>query len=149
MLIATLTMKRKNLLHRWLEGCTKVGCANSVSEVRTIVGGIVAKKQNLYKHVTVIHGWWDRFRARYPHLRLRADESLAYVHAVSTNHVILDRYFSRLEDALSKNNLKDELGHVFNLDESGLPLQLEKQLLSKARHMLMFLPRVTRQMLQC
>ena len=55
-------------LVRWLEGCAEVGCAKSVREVRVIVGAIVARKQNL-DHVTVSHGWWDRFHARHPQLR--------------------------------------------------------------------------------
>ena len=46
---------------RWLEGCAKVGCAKSISEVRTVVGAIVAKKLGV-DCITVSHGWWDRFR---------------------------------------------------------------------------------------
>jgi len=109
-------------LVRWLEGCAEVGCAKSIKEVRAIVGAIVAKKQNT-EPVFVSHGWWDRFRARHPHLSLRTGESLAYVHAVSTSRPILDKYFDLLEEVFSQNHLQDRPGRIFNLDESGLLLQ--------------------------
>ena len=116
------TDEEEEELVRWLEGCTEVGCAKSVREVRGVVGAIVGKKQNL-EHATVNHGWWDRFRERHPHLRLRAGERLAYVRAVCTNRQVLDRYFDLWEDVLLKNNLKDKPNRIFNLDESGMPLQ--------------------------
>ena len=109
-------------LAKWLEGCAEIGCAKSVREVRAVVGAIVAKKHNA-ECAVVSHGWWDRFRARHPHLTLRAGESLAYVRAVSTNRTVLDKYFDLLEDVIAKNSLKEKPGRIFNLDESGLPLQ--------------------------
>ena len=114
--------KEEEELVWWLEGCAEVGCAKSVREVRVIVGAIVAKKQNP-DHVTVSHGWWDKFRARHPQLRLRGGETHAYVRAVCTNCDILDQYFDLLEDVLTKNALKDKPGRIFNLDKSGIPLQ--------------------------
>ena len=46
---------------RWLEGCAKVGCAKSISEVKAVVEAIVAKKLGV-DCITVSHGWWDRFQ---------------------------------------------------------------------------------------
>ena len=83
-------------LVRWIEGCASIGYAKSVREVRSVVGAIVAAKNNLEK-VVVSHGWWDHFRARHPHLTLRTGESLAYHRAVSTNRLIIDKYFDLLE----------------------------------------------------
>ena len=109
-------------LVRWLEGCAEVGCAKNVREVHAIVGAIVAKKQNV-DNVTVSHGWWDRFRARHPNLTMRAGESLVYVRAVYTNRQTLDHYFDLLEEVLVQNDLKSKPGRIFNLDETGMPLQ--------------------------
>ena len=64
-----LNDEQEEELIRWLEGCVKVGCAKSIGEVRVVVGAIAAKKHYL-DHVTVSHGWWDRFRAWHPHLTL-------------------------------------------------------------------------------
>ena len=52
--------EEEEVLVRWLEGCAKVGCAKSISEVRAVVGAIVAKKLGV-DCITVSHGWWDRF----------------------------------------------------------------------------------------
>ena len=107
---------------KWLEGCAEAGCAISVREVRTVVGTIVAKKHNT-EGIVVSHGSWDRFWACHPQLTLRAGESLAYVCAVCTNCTILDKYVDMLNDVIVKNSLGDKPGRIFNLDESGIPLQ--------------------------
>ena len=117
-----LNNEEEEELVRWLKGCAEVGCAKSIGEVRAVVGAMVAKKHNL-DHVTVSHGRWDRFRARHSHLRLRAGECLAYVRAVCTNHQILDKYFDLWERVVLKNDLNDKPNRIFNLDESGIPLQ--------------------------
>lgn len=109
-------------LVRWLEGCASIGYAKSVREVRSVVGAIVAAKNNL-ENVVVSRGWWDRFRSRHPHLTLRTGESLAYHRAISTNLVIIDKYFDLLEEVLTTNNLTGKPHLIFNADETGLPLQ--------------------------
>ena len=73
--------------------------------------------------IVVSHGWWDRFRARHPQLTVRAGESLAYVRAVCTNRTILDKYFDMLNDVIMTNSLEDKPGHIFHLNEPGIPLQ--------------------------
>lgn len=109
-------------LVRWLEGCAAVGYAKSVREVHGIVGAIVAAKNNL-DNVVVSHGWWDRFRARLPHLFLRTGEALAYHRAVSTSRVIIDKYFDLLEEVFVVNQLSNKPHCNFNADETGIPLQ--------------------------
>ena len=109
-------------LVRWIEGCASIGYAKSVREVRSVVGAIVAAKNNL-ENVVVSHGWWDHFRARHPHLTLHTGESLAYHRAVSTNHLIIDKYFDLLEEVFVSNRLSSRPHLIFNADETGLPLQ--------------------------
>ncbi len=109
-------------LVRWLEGCSEVGCAKTVREVRAIVGAIVGKKHGV-DSITVSHGWWDRFRERHPHLTLRAGESLAYRRAASTSRETIDGYFDHLENVLRENKLSERPSLIFNADESGMPLQ--------------------------
>ncbi|CAI7996987.1 Tigger transposable element-derived protein 6 [Geodia barretti] len=117
-----LDVEEEEEVVRWLEGCASIGYAKSVREVRSIVGAIVAAKNNLENFV-VSHGWWDRFRARHPHLTLRTGESLAYHRAVSTNRFVIDKYFDLLEEVLVSNNLCFAPHLIFNADETGLPLQ--------------------------
>ena len=82
----------------------------------------MAEKSNI-PHVVVSHGWWDRFRARHPNLTLRTGESLAYHRAVSTNRIIIDKYFDLLEEVLLSNDLTARPHLLYNADETGLPLQ--------------------------
>ena len=107
---------------RWLEGCASIGYAKNVREVRGIVGAIVAAKNNL-ENIVISHGWWDQFRACHPHLTLRTGESLAYHRAISTNRNIIDKYFDLLEEVLLSNNLISSPHLVYNIDETGLPVQ--------------------------
>ena len=109
-------------LVRWLEGCAQIGYAKSIREVRAIVGAIVAKKNNLDSMV-VSHGWWDCFRQQHPHLTLRSGETLAYRRAVSTNRVVIDKYFDLMEEIFERNNLLKKPNLIFNADETGMPLQ--------------------------
>ena len=109
-------------LARWLEGCAKVGCAKSISEVRAVVGAIVAKKLGV-DCVTVSHGWWDRFRQRHPHLSMRAGETFAYRRATATNPETINNYFDQLEEILVFNSLGSCPSCIYNIDESGFPLQ--------------------------
>ena len=114
-----LDEEEEEVVVRWHEGCASIGYAKSVREVRSIVGAIVAAMNNL-ENVVVSHGWWDRFRARHPNLTLRTGESLAYHRAVSTNRVVIDKYFDFLEEVLVSNNLCSAPHLIFNADETDI-----------------------------
>lgn len=114
--------KEEEELVRSIEGCAQIGYAKNVKEIRAIVGAIVARKNGL-DGVVISHGWWDCFRQRHPHLSLRTGEGLAYQRAVSTNRIVIDKYFDLLEDVLETNNLTRKPHRIFNADETGMPLQ--------------------------
>lgn len=106
---------------RWLEGCASIGYAKSVREVRSIVGAIVAAKNDL-QHVVVSHGWWDRFRARHPHLTLHTGELLAYQRAVCTNRIIIDKYFFYLLERsyYPTSSLQDHISYSMPMKQAFL-----------------------------
>ena len=112
-----LTDEEEEEIVRWLEGCAK-----SISEVRAVVGAIVAKKLGV-DCITVSHGWWDRFQQRHPHLTMRAGETLAYRRATATNPETINNYFDQLEEILVSNSLGSCPSRIYNIDESGFPLQ--------------------------
>ena len=58
----------------------------------------------------------------HPQLTLRAPEKLAYVHATVGNKEVIGAYFDLLEETLSKTGLLDKPGAIFNVDETGIPL---------------------------
>ena len=116
-LFAIWIKRRKSWYLR--EGCAQIGYAKSVREIQAIVGTIVAKK-NALDSMVVSHGWWDCFRQRHPHLTLRSGEGLAYCRAVSTNRVVINKYFDLLEQVLDSNNLTKKPHLIFNVDETGM-----------------------------
>ena len=80
--------------------CAQIGYTKSIREVRAIAGATVAEKNNLDSMV-VSHGWWDRFQQRHPHLSLQGGGTLEYRRAVSTNRVVIDKYFDLMEETQS------------------------------------------------
>ena len=59
---------------------------------------------------------------RHPQLTLRTPEKLAYVGAIMGNKEVIGAYFDLLEETLTKNGLLDKPGAIFNVDETGMPL---------------------------
>ena len=71
---------------------------------------------------TVTHGWWEFFQRRYPDLVLHSPAPLSLVHSKATDPEMLGRYFDLLEATLMENYLDGKPGQLFNMDESGMPL---------------------------
>ena len=70
----------------------------------------------------VTSGWWQSFCGRHPNLTLRAPAPLSKARAQATDPAMLTRYFDLLEEVLTENDLLDRPCQVFNMDESGMPL---------------------------
>ncbi len=68
------------------------------------------------------HGWWDSFQRRHPELVLRSPAPLSQVRSKATDPEMLQRYFDLLEETVKGNKLEGRPGQVFNMDESGMPL---------------------------
>lgn len=103
----------------FIKNCAKLGCARSRLQVISLVQHIVDQK-NL--GVKVTHGWWESFRRRHGDLTLRTAERLAYIRMVSSSEAILDDYFDVLERTLVENDLQEKPCLIFNVDETGMPL---------------------------
>ena len=55
-------------------------------------------------------------------LSLRHGESISHVRMDAVNKETMDHYFSLLKDTLEEHNLLDKPEQIYNVDESGLPL---------------------------
>ena len=114
-----LTDDDEDVLALFLKNCAKVGYARNRLPVISLVQQIVAR-ENL--DVNVTHGWWESFKRRHKDLTLRTAEPLAYVCMVSSSTAMLDNYFDVFESTLSENDLLERPCAMFNMDESGMPL---------------------------
>ena len=101
-------------------GCAQIGSARTRKQVMTIVRAAMVKKGR--EDAPITNGWWDSFMKRHPQLTLRAPEKLAYVRAVMGNKEVIGAYFDLLEETLTKNGLLDNPRAIFNVDETGMPL---------------------------
>ena len=114
-----LTDNEERELATFLIGCSKIGYGKTRSEVLLLVERLL-QSRGITR--TVSNGWWERFRIRHPDITLRTPSSLCKARALATNHEVIDQYFDILEEALTVNNLFDKPHQVFNLDETGVPL---------------------------
>jgi len=116
-----LTPFEEKELVDFLMGCSRIGFARTRKQVMTLVRNVMVKKGR--SEATISNGWWDSFMKRHPQLTLRMPEKLAYIRSVMGNKEVIDAYFDLLEKTLVENHLLDKPGAIFNVDETGMPLE--------------------------
>lgn len=114
-----LTAEEEEELVTFLRRGASIGYAKSRQEVMSLVQRILHSK-GIDRHVS--NGWWESFCQRHPNLTLRAPVPLSEARAVATDPEMLDSYFDLLETTLTENDLLDKPCQIFNVDETGLPL---------------------------
>ena len=114
-----LTDQEEEELESFLCGCASVGYARSRQQVMELVQEVINRKG---VKVVLSHGWWESFKRRHPNLSLRVAAPLSYARMVGSDPVIIDKYFDLLQQTLADNELHDKPSQIFNLDETGMPL---------------------------
>uniref|UniRef100_A0A1X7SM32 HTH CENPB-type domain-containing protein n=1 Tax=Amphimedon queenslandica TaxID=400682 RepID=A0A1X7SM32_AMPQE len=71
---------------------------------------------------TITHGWWDGFRRRHPDIVLRQPEPISKIRYLAFNSEIIESYFKELECTLLDNDILEQPSLIFNMDETGFPL---------------------------
>ena len=59
---------------------------------------------------------------RQPQLALRKGDLIAYVCLENTTKEVMKEYFELLKTTLTENNLLDKPSQLYNVDETGMPL---------------------------
>ena len=103
-----------------MSGCAALGYVRSKRDLIASVQQVVATKGK--ERALVTDGWWASFRRRHGSLTLRTAEPLFYARAVASNPEVLDNYYNLLEQTLTDNGLLDKPCQIFNIDETGMPL---------------------------
>ena len=104
----------------FLIGSASIGFVRTRTQVLTIVQNVVTKKA---VNAVVCHGWWESFKRRHSNITIRTAEHLSYCRAVASSPKVLDSYYDVLEQALVDNGLQDSPSQIFNMDETGMPLE--------------------------
>ena len=114
-----LNEEEERELVQFIEACTDIGFSRTKSQIIELVQRVMMHKK---KDVNVSLGWWTSFRRRHPHIVLRSPESVSHVRAIGTRREILQRYFDLLEETFTEYDLYDKPTAIFNMDETGMPL---------------------------
>lgn len=114
-----LSCEEEEELCQFLCSCAEIGFPKTRREVIRLVQHVVCKKG---MKANVSHGWWESFRLRHKEFSLRSAERVSRARMLATAPSILENYFDLLEDTLVKNDLLHKPCAIFNVDESGMPL---------------------------
>lgn len=98
---------------------SEIGYPKTRRQVIELVQRIVSSRGHIDR---ISNGWWDSFQRRHPELSLRSASSLSTARSKASNPQCIDQYFNILEETLEEYALSDKPGCVFNMDETGMPL---------------------------
>ena len=114
-----LTEEEEDELVAFVRRCALIGYPKSRKDMMALVQQIIESKGMQY---TITNGWWESFCKRHPDLTLRAPVALSQARAIATDREVMDNYFDLLEKTMIEYDLVGKPGQVFNMDESGFPL---------------------------
>ena len=67
-------------------------------------------------------GWWQGFMKRHSELSLRSSDPLSSCRSNAVTQNSLDYYYALLKETLEKNVLMNNSSRIYNMDETGMPL---------------------------
>ena len=109
-------------LTTFLKNCSSMGYGKTRKDVLTIAETYARKKGELRKS-KISDGWWHRFVERQNRsLVLRKGDSISFLRMDAMNKDTLKQYFDLLEETLKENNLENSPMSIYNVDETGIPL---------------------------
>ena len=117
-----LSYEEEGELANFLMKCAEIGYPETKDEVIGIVRKALLKKRGVeFVEEFKGKGWWARFMERWPRLTLRRGDTLAVPHAeaVTAN---LKEYYDLLKATLEEHGLMNLPSRIYNMDESGMPL---------------------------
>ena len=83
----------------------------------------MARDKGILKKEKISNGWFRRFLERNPILTLRKGDSTCTARmSAMENKEAIENYFEVLKDVLDEHGLNDRPSQLYNVDESGMPL---------------------------
>lgn len=105
------------IMARWGFGFTRSETLKLVGEYASSLG------TNPFKSVIPTQDWLAGFMKRHPRLTTRLPEQLKAARAKSSaNTTVLEKWFELVRETLVENDLINRPDRVYNVDETGLPL---------------------------
>ncbi len=116
-----LDEQEEEALAEHLVEVARIGYGKTRREVKGIIEKVAIEK-NMLRKERVTDGWWRRFLERQPQLSLRRGDATAHVRMDSTSKEAIDGYYDLLEKTLKQDKLSTLPAQIYNMDESGMPL---------------------------
>ena len=116
-----LNENEENELSIFVKDCASIGYGKTRKEVMRIVE-THAKDKGLLRKDSITQRWWRNFVSRQGDLALRKGDNTAHVRKDAINSETINHYFDLLEDTLKENGLMHSPSQIYNVDESGMPL---------------------------
>jgi len=122
-----LTKAEETELSKFLIVTNKAGYGKTRAEVQSIVERTLKLKETeedakILKGDRVTDGWFNRFMERNDKLSLRKGDATANVRMDCLNTEAIKSYFDLLKSVLENHNLMKSPGQIYNIDETGMPL---------------------------
>ena len=117
-----LSKEEEEELVTFLKQASAVGYGKTKKEIIVMVQNTVKKKGSSDDNFNG-EGWWTRFMSRNPTLSLRTADPLSKVRSDAVTQEKIDEYFKLLKSTLEKYDLVEKPQRIYNVDESGMPLE--------------------------
>ena len=117
-----LSSTEENDLAGFLVDASKVGYGKSRQQVKAIAACGIRDKGLLDQDKVLSNGWYYSFMRRQDKLALRKGDPTANVRMDCLNDENIKEYFDMLKDTLLENHLMEKPAQIYNVDESGMPL---------------------------
>lgn len=108
-------------LEEYLTQSVKVGYGKTRRQVKAIAENVASEK-GVLRGKRISDGWWRRFLQRHPNLSLRSGDATGHVRMNAMTEQNLSSYFDLLRDCMLENDLMNHPERIYNMDESGMPL---------------------------
>jgi len=80
-----------------------------------------ARSNDVLRKNKITHGWWNSFKDRQSDLSLRRGDNIAHVCMDAVKKLTIDHYLLLME-ILETYDFLNSPGKIYNVDESGMPL---------------------------
>ena len=107
---------------QFLVEVAKAGYGKSRQQVKSLAANAIHDKGLLDTGSKLSNGWYYRFINRNQQLVLRKGDPTANVRMDSVNKETMENYFSMLKDTLEQYDLLNSPNQIYNVDETGMPL---------------------------
>ena len=120
--LSYLSHQEENDFSKFIEETAKAGYGRSRKQIKKIAEDVAHDKGLLDKKKSISDGWYHGFMKRQSHLSLWKGDPIANVRMECLEKEAMTEYFQLLKTTLTENNLLNKPSHIYNVDDTGMPL---------------------------